>query len=99
MKTAINETMQAGSTCSNLSIRSFVVQSYNNFLESSLSRPGMEEEMKQETVLNHEHQLWDIKDGIGIIEITGSDNKPFTHLGLCTSNNGGGKGKSSSQDC
>ena len=71
------KTTKAGSTRTNLSIRPFVVQSYNNFLGSLLSRPGMEEAMEQGTMLNDKHQLWDIKDGTGITEITGPDGKPF----------------------
>ena len=54
------KTTKAGSACTNLPIRPFVVQSYNDFLGSLLSRPGMEEAMEQGTMLNDKHQLWDI---------------------------------------
>ena len=37
----------------------------------------MEEAMEQGTMLNDKHQLWDIKDGTGITEITGPNGKPF----------------------
>ena len=40
------KTTKAGSACTNLSIRPIVVQSYNDFLGSLLSRPGMEEAME-----------------------------------------------------
>ena len=71
------KTTKAGSAHTNLPIRPFVVQSYNDFLESLLSRPGMEEAIEQGTMLNDKHQLWDIKDGTGITEITGPNGKPF----------------------
>lgn len=71
------KTTKAGSTRTNLPIRPFVVQSYNDFLGGLLSRPGMEEAMERGTMLNDKHQLWDIKDGTGITEIAGPDGKPF----------------------
>ena len=37
----------------------------------------MEEAMERGAMLNDKHQLWNIKDGTGITEITGPDGKPF----------------------
>ena len=58
-------------------VRPYVVQDFNSFLGSILSRPGMEEAMDRGTQFNEKYQMWDIKDGTIMQEIPGPDEKPF----------------------
>ena len=70
-------TTKHGSTKLTSPIKPFVVQDYSNFLAGLLSRPSMEEAMEHGTLLNYEHQLWDIKDGTAITGIQDPDSKAF----------------------
>jgi hypothetical protein len=58
-------------------IRPFLVQDFDEFIGKLLSQPGMEEILDQGTVLNCEHDLWDIKDGEAIRSLKGPDGRPF----------------------
>lgn len=53
----------------------YVVQDFNSFLASLLSRPGMEEAMDRGTMLNDNLQIWDTKDGTAMGEILSPDGK------------------------
>jgi hypothetical protein len=58
-------------------VHPYVMQDFNSFLASLLSCPGMEEAMDRGTMVSNDLQIWDIKDGMAIGEILGSDGKPF----------------------
>ena len=58
-------------------IRPFIVQDFAEFKAGLLSQPGMEDAMDCGTILNDEHNLWDIQDGTGIRELRGPDGRPF----------------------
>ena len=70
-------TTKHGGTILTSPIKPFVVQDYSNFLAGPLSHPSMEEAMECGTLLNDEHQLWDIKDGTAITGIQDPDGKAF----------------------
>ncbi|KIK80783.1 hypothetical protein PAXRUDRAFT_157732, partial [Paxillus rubicundulus Ve08.2h10] len=68
---------KVGGERTTLPIQPFVIQDYNEFLARVLSHPGMEAAMDCGTMVNDQHQSWDIKDGTAITEIVGPDRKPF----------------------
>ena len=70
-------TTKHGSTKLTSPMKPFMVQDYGNFLAGLLSRPSMQEAMERGTLLNDEHQRWDIKDGTVITGIQGPDGKAF----------------------
>jgi hypothetical protein len=58
-------------------VHPYVIQYFNSFLTGLLSCPGMEVAMDQGMMVSNDLQIWDIKDGMEIGEILGSDGKPF----------------------
>lgn len=57
--------------------RPYVVQDYDAFVATMLSRPGVEEALDKGTVLLTGDELNDIKDGAGVQNLRGPDGKPF----------------------
>lgn len=58
-------------------IRPFLIQDFDAFKGSLLSRPGMENILDRGTLFNETDELWDIKDGSAIKGMKGPDGKPF----------------------
>jgi len=58
-------------------IQPFLIQDFNAFKASLLSRPGMEEILDRGTLFNDTNDMWDIKDGLGVKEMLGPDGEPF----------------------
>jgi hypothetical protein len=58
-------------------IRPFLLQDFDAFKASFLSRPGMEAILDRGTLFNDTNDTWDIKDGVGVKEMLGPDGEPF----------------------
>lgn len=58
-------------------IQPFLIQDFDAFKASFLSRPGMEAILDRGTLFNDTNDMWDIKDGVGVKEMLGPDGKPF----------------------
>jgi Transposase family tnp2 len=58
-------------------IQPFLVQDFDAFKASFLSRPGIEAILDRGTLFNDINDMWDIKDGVGVKEMLGPDGEPF----------------------
>jgi tnp2 family transposase len=58
-------------------IQPFLIQDFDAFKASFLSRPGMEAILDRGTLFNDMNDMWDIKDGVGVKEMLGPDGEPF----------------------
>lgn len=58
-------------------IQPFLIQDFDAFKASFLSRPGMEAILDRGTLFNDTNDMWDIKDGVGVKEMLGPDGEPF----------------------
>ena len=58
-------------------IQPFLIQDFDAFKASFLSRPGMEAILDWGTLFNDTNDTWDIKDAMGVKEMLGPDGEPF----------------------
>jgi hypothetical protein len=58
-------------------IQPFVMQDFDAFVATMLSRPGMEEILQKGTICEQRNQLFDIKDGNFLRTIPDADGQPF----------------------
>ena len=58
-------------------IRPFLIQDFDAFKASLLSRPGMEAILDRGTLFNDTEDMWDIKDGTRVNELRGPDGATF----------------------
>ena len=58
-------------------IQPYLIQDFDAFKASFLSRPGMEAILDRGTLFNDTNDMWDIKDGGGVKEMLGPDGEPF----------------------
>lgn len=58
-------------------IQPFLIQDFDAFKASLLSRPGMEAILDRGTLFNDTNDMWDIKDGVAVKEMLGPDGEPF----------------------
>jgi hypothetical protein len=58
-------------------IRPFLIQDFDAFKASLLSRPGMEAILDRGTLFNDTDDMWDIKDGTRVRELEGPDGTTF----------------------
>ena len=58
-------------------IQPFLIQDFDTFKASFLSRPGMEAILDWGTLFNDTNDTWDIKDAMRVKEMLGPDGEPF----------------------
>ncbi|GBE85542.1 hypothetical protein SCP_0800590 [Sparassis crispa] len=58
-------------------IRPFVIQDFHAFVGGLISRPGMEEILRQGKAIQDRYNLRDITDGSAVADMQGPDGKPF----------------------
>ena len=58
-------------------IRPFLIQDFDAFKASLLIQPGIEAILDQGTLFNDTEDMWDIKDGTRVKELSGFDGATF----------------------